>query len=61
MVYIDCFMSEAATIGIRALEALFFGGLAGSFILVVVTAVEDIETVLGRGESDSAAERGEQS
>lgn len=53
-------MNEAVRIGIRALEILFFGGLAGSLILVVVTAVEDVETVLGRVQDDRTAENGEQ-
>ncbi|MGH9521866.1 MAG: hypothetical protein ACRD3E_04980 [Terriglobales bacterium] len=45
-------MNEAVKIGIHALEVLFFGGLVGSAVLVLITAVEDVETVL----SDEAAE-----
>lgn len=50
-------MSEAINIGIRALEVLFFGGLIGSAVLVIITAVEDIETVFGGNEAESATER----
>lgn len=57
MRYDDSRMSEAINIGIRALEVLFFGGLIGSAVLVIITAVEDIETVFGGNEAESATER----
>ena len=50
-------MNEVIRIGILALEVLFFGGLAGSAILVLITAVEDIETVFGREEAESVTEK----
>ena len=57
MRYDDSRMNEVIRIGILALEVLFFGGLAGSAILVLITAVEDIETVFGREEAESVTEK----
>jgi hypothetical protein len=61
MRYDVALMNEAIKIGIRALEVLFFGGLAGSFILIVITTVEDLETVLDREEAESIVETDAQS
>ena len=57
MRYDDSRMNEVINIGIRALEVLFFGGLVGSAILVVITAIEDVETVFGSDEAESATEK----
>jgi len=54
MRYDDRLMTEAIKLGIRALEFLFFGGLAGSVILILITTVEDLETVLDHDKSESA-------
>lgn len=57
MRYDDSRMDEVIKVGIRTLEVLFFGGLIGSAILVLITAVEDIETVFGSDDAESATEK----
>ena len=54
MRYDDSQMDEVIKIGIRTLEVLFFGGLIGSAILVLIAAVEDVETVFSSDEADSS-------
>ena len=39
-------------IGIRIIEVLFFGGVVGSVIVVLITGVEDVETALGGGDDE---------
>ena len=53
-------MNEAVRIGIRILEILFFGGIVGSAILVLITSVEDLRTVLGDDDAENTADIGAQ-
>jgi len=39
-------------IGIRLVEALFVLGTAGSVLVLVLTTIEDLETLFGSNESD---------
>jgi hypothetical protein len=39
------------TIGVRLLEFLFAVGVIGSAIVLILTAIEDLETLLGSDES----------
>lgn len=47
-------MELLVTIGIRLIEFLFFAGVIGSAIVVLITGVEDIETALGGSDGESA-------
>jgi hypothetical protein len=38
-------------LGIQILEVLFFIGMAGSTIVLILSAIEDIETLADRGDS----------
>jgi hypothetical protein len=40
-------------LGVRILEGLFFAGMAGSAIVVVLTAIEDIETLSASDDTPS--------
>jgi hypothetical protein len=41
-------MGELVKIAIQILEALFFGGCAGSLLVVLLAGVEDMESVMER-------------
>jgi hypothetical protein len=40
-------MNVLAVVGVRVLEAMFVAGGIGSFVVLVLTGIEDIETLLG--------------
>ena len=42
------FMQSLIGIGVRLLEGLFFVGLAGSTMVLLITLKEDLEIMLGR-------------
>ncbi len=44
------------TVFIRILEGMFVAGSIGSLMVLIVTAVEDIETLLGFDEKEPAKE-----
>lgn len=41
-------MGLIATIGVRLLEGLFTLGAAGSLLVLILTGIEDVETLLGK-------------
>jgi hypothetical protein len=41
-------MGLAATIGVRLLEGMFALGTVGSVLVLILTGIEDIETLLGK-------------
>ena len=43
-------MSVLVTIGIRTLEVMFAAGWIGTVIVLLLTAVEDVETLLEKDE-----------
>lgn len=45
-------MGLLATIGVRVLEAMFAVGVAGSAIVLVLTGIEDVETLMGSDDTD---------
>ena len=45
-------MGMLATFGVRLLEAMFAVGVAGSVIVLVLTGIEDIETLFGSDNID---------
>jgi hypothetical protein len=45
-------MGLLATIGVRVLEAMFAVGVVGSAIVLVLTGIEDVETLLGSDDTD---------
>lgn len=44
-------MSLLGTLLVRMLETIFVIGAAGSAVVLLITAVEDLETLFGREES----------
>jgi hypothetical protein len=40
-------MSLLVTVGVRLLEAMFFIGGTGSLVVLILTGIEDLETLLG--------------
>jgi hypothetical protein len=50
-------MSVLVTAAIRLVEAMFAIGAIGSFIVLVLTAIEDIETLAGVGDSKHTEEQ----
>ncbi len=38
-------------IAVRILEVIFVAGAVGSFLVLMLTGIEDIETLLGRGQA----------
>ena len=44
-------MGALIHIGIRILEIMFFVGMAGSTVVLILSAIEDIEVLAGKGES----------
>lgn len=36
-------------VAVRVLEVIFVAGAVGSFLVLMLTGIEDIETLLGRG------------
>jgi hypothetical protein len=44
-------MALLAHLGIQILETLFFVGMAGSTIVLILSAIEDIETLADKGDS----------
>ena len=49
-------MSVRVTIGIRALEGLFAVGAIGSVLVLILSGIEDLETLFGSGDSDKSGE-----
>ena len=49
-------MGILVTIGIRLLEGIFAIGAIGSFIVLVLTGIEDFETLIGSGDSTHTEE-----
>ena len=45
-------MGLLATAGVRMLEAMFIVGIAGSVIVLILTGIEDIETLFGSDEDE---------
>jgi hypothetical protein len=43
-------MDLLARIGIRILESMFAVGAVGSFVVLILSGIEDIETLLGSDE-----------
>ena len=41
-------MAALASVAVRILEAMFAIGMAGSTIVLILTGIEDIETLLGK-------------
>ena len=41
-------MGLAVTIGVRLLEGMFALGTVGSVLVLILTGIEDIETLLGK-------------
>jgi hypothetical protein len=50
-------MGILVTAAIRLVEAMFAIGAIGSFIVLVLTAIEDIETLAGVGDSKHTEEQ----
>jgi hypothetical protein len=48
-------MNLLVTVGIRILELLFFVGWAGSLFVIILSGVEDVETVLAKNEERQPA------
>ncbi|MDP9269214.1 MAG: hypothetical protein M3P27_12935 [Acidobacteriota bacterium] len=46
-------MSTLVSIIIQVLEAMFVVGMAGSALVIILTGVEDIETMLDIGDDES--------
>jgi hypothetical protein len=44
-------MGVLAHIGMKILETLFFIGVAGSTVVLILSAIEDIETLVDKGDS----------
>jgi hypothetical protein len=44
-------MGVLVHLGIKILETLFFIGIAGSTVVLILSAIEDIETLADRGDS----------
>ncbi|HVO81063.1 MAG TPA: hypothetical protein VMT28_10050 [Terriglobales bacterium] len=45
-------MSVFVTVGIRLLEVMFFAGGIGSAVVLILTGIEDLETLLGADDSE---------
>ncbi len=45
-------MSMVGRLAARILEAMFVVGSIGSFLVLVLSGIEDLKTLLGREESD---------
>jgi hypothetical protein len=45
-------MGMLATIGVRVLEIMFALGAIGSLVVLVLTGIEDIETLVGSDDSE---------
>ena len=43
-------MDMLITIGVRLLETMFAAGAIGSFLVLVLSGIEDLETLFGRSE-----------
>jgi hypothetical protein len=41
-------MGLTATIGVRLLEGMFAVGAVGSLVVLILTGIEDVETLLGK-------------
>ena len=50
-------MGILVAIAIRLLEGMFAIGAIGSFIVLILTAIEDIETLAGVGDSKHTEEQ----
>jgi hypothetical protein len=46
-------MAVLVSVAVRVLEAMFAIGMAGSTIVLILTGIEDIETLLGKDDSPS--------
>jgi hypothetical protein len=44
-------MGVLGHIGMKILETLFFIGVAGSTVVLILSAIEDIETLVDKGDS----------
>ncbi len=42
-------MGMLLILAVRVLEVMFVAGAIGSFLVLILTGIEDIETLLGRG------------
>jgi hypothetical protein len=45
-------MVQLVRVAMGAVEYMFFIGVAGSTVVLILTAIEDIETLFGSNESD---------
>jgi len=45
-------MGLLATIAVRVLEGMFALGVVGSFVVLILTGIEDIETLVGSKDSE---------
>jgi len=45
-------MNVLVMIGIRVLEVLFFAGWVGSAVVLLLTSIEDVETIFERKEQN---------
>ncbi|HEV2728870.1 MAG TPA: hypothetical protein VGV15_02465 [Terriglobales bacterium] len=50
-------MGILVTVAIRLIEGMFAIGAIGSFIVLILTAIEDIETLAGVGDSKHTEEQ----
>jgi hypothetical protein len=50
-------MGILVTVAIRLIESMFAIGAIGSFIVLILTAIEDIETLAGVGDSKHTEEQ----
>lgn len=48
-------MEFSITIGIRILEFLFFAGWIGSLIVILLSGIEDIETIFSKDDDSGSA------
>jgi hypothetical protein len=46
-----------ALFGMRLLEVMFFVGITGSAVVVLITSFEDMHELFGKSEDSSAAEK----
>jgi hypothetical protein len=46
-----------AILAMRLLEAMFFAGIAGSAVVVLITSIQDAQELIGDAEEPHAAEK----
>lgn len=49
-------MGMLLTIAVRVLEVMFVAGAIGSLLVLILTGIEDIETLLGKGRAHDKQE-----